>query len=492
MLAVFASGFVGDDPVGAATLEQLRSDGAAWIGVGIALLVLAGVRSGSRGGPIALDATDVHHLLLAPVSRSLVLRRPVVSVVGYGVVGAAIVGALVGSLAAQRLPGSNTAWVLAGAALFAGSVALAIGAALTTASRRIPSWLMVGLALALLAWSVAAALQPDAVPRSPLGVLGGIALWPLAAAPWSFAVLAVAAMLVLVGGAGIGGLSIEDARRRTRLVGQLRFAVTQQDLRSVLLLRRQLAAERPRSRPLPVPLPRSVRARLPVLTRDLQSIARWPLVRILRVTGLGALAGASLHAVWGGTTPMVLVAGIALYLVALDALEPLAQEIDHPTLVASYPMRRGLLMVHHLAAPSIAIAMAGVVGVATAWALDPSADTLRIGAVTLVAATGCAVGAGAISIVSEAVLDQSGEAMLPPEVAGPRVVIRTLWPPLVAVIGVTPVLAAQRADRGGGDAFAAAALVATLAWLLVLAIGAWVRYRDDLHATMQQAVRGET
>src|SRR4051794_41361499 len=38
-------------------------------------------------------------------------------------------------------------------------------------------------------------------------------------------------------------------RSRTELVGQLRFAVTLQDLRTVLVLRRQLAQERPRARP---------------------------------------------------------------------------------------------------------------------------------------------------------------------------------------------------------------------------------------------------
>ena len=47
----------------------------------------------------------------------------------------------------------------------------------------------------------------------------------------------------------VAGSSLEAAERRTELVGQLRFAVTLQDLRTVLVLRRQLAQERPRSRP---------------------------------------------------------------------------------------------------------------------------------------------------------------------------------------------------------------------------------------------------
>ena len=43
---------------------------------------------------------------------------------------------------------------------------------------------------------------------------------------------------------------MEKAQRRARLVAQLRFAVTTQDLRTAMLLRRQLAAERPRPTPL--------------------------------------------------------------------------------------------------------------------------------------------------------------------------------------------------------------------------------------------------
>lgn len=488
VLAVFASGLVGDEVVSSAAADAARRQGPAWAGLAVAVMLLAGVRSGSRGGPLALEAADVHHLLLAPLPRSVALRRPVAGVLGYGVGGAAVVGGLAGSLFAQRLPGSNRAWVLCGALFSATAVCLSLGAALLTASRRLPRAVPLVAAGALLAWSALHA--SEIVTVSPAAVVGWILFWPLDLQLWGLLGVAAAAGVAVLGVVWIGGLAIEAARARTRLVGQLRFAVTQQDLRSVLLLRRQLAAERPRSRPLLRRLPGGMARRLPVLTRDVESFLRWPTVRVVRVLVLGATAGLALRGVWSGTTPLVLVAGLAGYLAALDALEPLAQEVDHPTLMASYPVHRGLLLVHHLAAPVLLMLVVGGVGLLAAWAVAPTVEVLRIGAVTVVTGALSSVAGAAISVVSEVVLDQSGAAMLPPEVAGPRVAIRTLWPPLVAVLGTAPVLVAQRATRAGVDmarpAFLAAAAVVVLVWIVV----GWVRYRDDLHRSMREAMEG--
>ena len=52
--------------------------GPAVLGAGVALAVALGLRSGSDGGPIAIEPPDVRHLLLAPVPRRDVLARPVV------------------------------------------------------------------------------------------------------------------------------------------------------------------------------------------------------------------------------------------------------------------------------------------------------------------------------------------------------------------------------------------------------------------------------
>src|SRR4051794_18679512 len=113
------------------------------------------------------------------------------------------------------------------------------------------------------------------------------------------------------------------ATRRASLAGQLRFAATLQDIRTVIVLRRQLAQERPRTRPW-IRLKARQRARWPVWRRAWHGILRWPLARVVRLTILSAVAGACLVAAWRGTTPLIVLAGLALFVASLDAVEPLS------------------------------------------------------------------------------------------------------------------------------------------------------------------------
>ena len=57
-------------------LAHIRDHGAAILGLVVAYLVALGLRSGSRGGPLSLEAADVRVVLLAPISRRLALRAP--------------------------------------------------------------------------------------------------------------------------------------------------------------------------------------------------------------------------------------------------------------------------------------------------------------------------------------------------------------------------------------------------------------------------------
>jgi len=250
------SGAVGDEALDAGAVESVRLEGPAWVGLGLAVVVLLAVRSGSRGGPLALEAAEVHHVLLAPVDRSRALRAPVVSALSRGgAIGAATLG-LAGSLMSQRLPGDAMPW-MGPAALFGAAMALtALGAALLTAARVVPSWVPVMAASALVLWSVADVAGRG--PTAPATYAGRMVFWPLHEDGASLGLLALAIALPVAGALRIGGLAVEQARRRTDLVGQLRFAVTQQDMRSVVLLRRQLASERARRRRW-FPVPRVLR-----------------------------------------------------------------------------------------------------------------------------------------------------------------------------------------------------------------------------------------
>lgn len=487
VVTIMLSGWVGDSPVDDAAAERAAAEGPAWAGLALAVAVLLAVRSGSRGGPISLEAPDVHNLLLAPTPRTATLRRPTAGVLGYGVATGVAVVAIVGSLMSQRLPGGGAAWVGAGA-LFGGVLATAaLGSALLTCSRTTPRMVPLAVAWALLAWAVAD-VASDA-PAAPTTYAGEILFLPLASGPAGLGWVAVALLAAGAGAALIGGLSIEAARKRTMLVGQLRFAVTQQDLRTVVLLRRQLASEVPRNRPW-FRVPRAVARRFPVTARDLASVAHWPPIRLVRVLVLAVGAALAARAMWSGTTPMILVAGIATFVAALDVTEPLSQEVDHPTLTESLPVPAGRLYQRHLVAPCIAMVVAGLVALAVAYAVDPAPEVLSIGAVTLVTASGTAVAAATISIVSS-VHAGGGDLLMTPEVAGPRLVFRTAWPPLVAMSGFAPAFAASRAG-GDVESTSVALGVAVPVLVLVAIVFGWVRFRSDIHQSIAAATGGGT
>ncbi len=150
---------------------------------------------------------------------------------------------------------------------------------------------------------------------------------------------------------------------------------------------------------------------------------------------------------WSGTTPLVIAAGLAAYVAATDATEPLAQEIDHPTLTESMPLNAGTLMVRHLVEPCIVMICAGIAALAVAIAVTGEADVARIGAVTVLTASLCGVAGATISIVSSTDTGSGNDMLMTPEVAGPRLVFRTAWPPLVAIAGFLPALAASARDR---------------------------------------------
>lgn len=488
---VFLSGLVGDDRLDPEQTASLVDWLPAWIAIGVSVVLALAVRSGRRGGPVALERPDVAHLLLAPVSRSAVLRRPVSSLVIYGVGGAAIVGGLAGSLVDQRLDGPAAPWVLSGAVTGATVAAGALGAALVAGGRRVPGRLLSVVAWLLVGWSVAAVASSD-VPASPLVLVGDLFVWPEAATPLAVVAVVVAALLVVLGAAGIGGLSIESAMRRTALVGQLRFAVTQQDVRAVVLLRRQLASEHHRRRSWLPRLPRGLADRAPVVARDLASVGRWPLRRIIRVLTAALVAAFAARGVWAGTTPLLIVAGGAAYVLGLDALEPLAQEIDHPTIADSIPVLRGRLALQHLVQPVIVTAVAGTVGAAVAVGVAPSAIGWQVAAVTLLVAVPMGVAGAAITVVSDQTVDAPDAGLAQPEVAGPRLLIRLVWPPLVAVLGFVPLLVARAAVDGGRSPVMPELVVAAPFLLLAAAVAGWVRFRDDIHRTMAESMGGTT
>lgn len=479
------AGAVGDTRLDAAGLADVRAHGPAVLGLLVVVVLGVGLRSGSRGGPLALEAADVRHVLLAPVARGRVLREPAIRQVRFAVFAGAAVGAASGRFAARRFPASALEWVLVGAVFGVVVVACGIGAALVAGGRRLPRWAATTVAGVLVAWSIADVAEVG-VPASPGRALGWLALWPVDPHPVSLVGPALAVGLVGLGLAGIAGVSLEAAERRTALVGQIRFAATLQDLRTVLVLRRQLAADRPR--PKPWVRGRRVPARWPVWRRGWRGVLRFPAGRLLRMAILAGAAGVALRGVWAGTAPLVIPAGLALWLVGLDAVEPLAQEIDHPSRRESYALDQGDLLVRHLGVPGVTILVFGAVTAAVA--VIPGTGALPVGAAAATAASAAlAAGAGAVvNVVSGAPKQFDELGMLAPEVAGTRLVLRAVWPPLLAVIGTLPLLLVEAFANRDEPALPAAAWAYGAVAVTVALVGGWVRQREAIHAWWAEAL----
>jgi hypothetical protein len=480
IIVALGSGVTGDARLGPSALNQVRTHGAAAVGLAVAVAVAVALRSGGRGGPLAVEAADVTHVLLAPVDRRAALAGPAIQQLRFGAFAGGTAGAVVGLIAYRRLPGTPGAWVLWGALVGGLAAVAALGAAMAASGRRLSRYAANGLAVVVLGWS--AADLALGVTTSPFTLLGRLSLWALGFDWTALGGAVVALLLAALGLALVGGLSLEAAERRSRLVGQLRFAATVRDLRAVMLLRRQLAQERPRTRPwVRLATRPGSGTGLAVWTRGWCGILRWPARRVARLVLLGAAAGVSLRGVWAGTAPLVVVAGLALWLAALDAVEPLAQEVDNADRRDSYPRAEGWIEVRHLAVSCVVMAAVGVVGIGAALPLGQIGLVLGVGGSTLLPAVTCAVAGAAVSVVRAPPLALVGNNLMP-ELTGLRALVRELVPPVLATAGLLPVLAARAVVAHHYSPTAAAANVAVLLLFVPVAVGAWVHTRGQVAA----------
>jgi hypothetical protein len=472
-----ASSAVGDDVVSPSELQQVLAHGPGWLG-GVGAFALAlGLRSGSRGGPLALERAEVRHVLLAPVDRTSALRAPALRQLRFLAFVGILVGGITGDIASKRLPGSVVAWIATGALVGLTTVVLSVGAALVAAGIRLPRWAASLLGFSLLGLAVADGT--DVIPTSPTTVVGNLALWPVRFQITGLIPVVLAAALLVAGLALLGRTSLEAADRRSTLVGQLRFAATLQDLRTVIVLRRQLAMELPRVRPWVRVRVRGT-GRWPVFVRGLRGLLRWPAARVARLILLGAVAGLALRGAWSGTTPLVLLAGVAMFLAGLDAVEPLAQEVDHPSRRDASPMPAATIHLLHI--PMGVVAMLTTAGVAGLAAGTPGPGHLPadLAALLVVPLAMGGLGGALVSVLAGPASMSEGWSMAPPEAQGIRLAFRTAWPPGIAVIGATPVLLARSAVESGRTALDGAQPLVTVAVLLFALICGWVRVRDDI------------
>jgi hypothetical protein len=472
------SGLVGDDQISASGLDDLRRLGPAAIGIVAAVAVAVGLRSGSRGGPLGLERAEVRYVLLAPVDRRRALLAPALRQVRFAVFAGAVAGAAIGQLGARRIPDASRLTWAASMALAGVVIGLAaVAAGFVACGFRLPRWVATVLGGLLLAWAVEALVGP--VP-SPFAAVGALALWPLEFRWWSLLAIPVVLALLIAGLARLGHLSLEAAERRTALVGQLRFAVTVRDLRTVMVLRRQLVQEQHRAQPW-----FKLRGGLhhPIGRRDAHGILRVPLTRLVRMAALTVIAAVALHVAYHDTAPAALAAALALYLVGLDAVEPLAQEIDQIDRADAIPLERGIVLAHHVPASAVLLAIFAVLGGATAFALNRTTTALAVIAISALPAVWAAGAGGAISVAGEESEPTSDtNQLLPPEVAGMRLMVRSVLPVVVCCIGTLPVVGARVAATNGAAPASGAAQGAVAAALVIAGTVAWLRYREPMKA----------
>lgn len=474
-----ASSVVGDDVATAVQVRHVLADGPGWLG-GVAAFALAlGLRSGSRGGPLALERAEVRHVLLAPVDRTSALRGPALRQLRFLAFASLIVGGIAGDLASKRLPGAAAGWIATGALAGLTTVGLMTGAALVAGGIRLPRWVASLTGFALLALAVADGT--DVLAASPTSVFGDLVLWPLRFRVAGLIPVAVAAVLVAAGLALLGRASLEAAERRSTLVGQLRFAATLQDLRTVIVLRRQLAMELPRVRPWVRVRVRGT-GRWPVFVRGLRGMLRWPAARMARHVLLGVVAGLALRGAWTGTTPLVVLAGVAMFIAGLDAVEPLAQEVDHPSRRDASPLPAAAIHLLHLPMGLLSMLVTAAVAGVAAGAPGPGRLPGALAAFLVVPLAMGGLGGALVSVLAGPVSMSEGWSLAPPEAQGIRLAVRTAWPPAVAVIGAAPVLLARSAVADGRAAVAGAQPLVVASALLFGLICGWVRVRDDIAA----------
>jgi hypothetical protein len=486
---MFLSGLVGDDPLVGHEIVDVTTHTPHVVGLVAAVVVFLGLRSGAHGGPIAIEEAEVRHVLMAPIARSTALRNPAVQRLRSFVFVGAIAGGVANQLLERRLIDASAPMIMF---IVWGALAGGIMGALFVVSALLAHSFGFSQSIATACGAILVALQATVFFTSvnvagPFDFVGSVSMWWLRVHYWDLLGVVIVVALTVVAIVRVGHLSLEALARRSALVSQMKFAVTLQDLRTVVLLRRQLSQEHMRTQPW-LRLPRAMRGDV-VVIRGIRSFLRFPLRRLLRMATLSGVAGYCFVIAWNGTTPALVAAGLLLFIVGLDVVEPLSQEIDQPDRTDSFPRERGLLLTKHLIVPAVTALPFVKVGVVAAFIARPEISTLGYGTLLGLAAGAGAVAGAALNSVSGAP-DPAGSATaglaLPPEMSGMGTVIRGAFPPAITVVACLPLLAARESVANSDELLNALRALGAVALLVVL-VGGWIRQRDAIRTWYRSA-----
>lgn len=188
---------------------------------------------------------------------------------------------------------------------------------------------------------------------------------------------------------------------------------------------------------------------------------------------------------WFGTTALVVPAAVALWLGAMDLLEPLAQDTDHPDRTRSLAIDRGIVNLRLVIVPLVVMFVL-VGGSGVALVLINGSEIAMTLLPLIVPIVMCSVAGAAIAISKQPSYGGGGMSALTPEIAGLAFAWRAFMPPAIAVLGMMPLAIGHTRWLATHDLasvnqalnlpFAGALVAAT--WSLL-----WLRYEDQLRAT---------
>jgi hypothetical protein len=181
------------------------------------------------------------------------------------------------------------------------------------------------------------------------------------------------------------------------------------------------------------------------------------------------------------------VAGLALYIAGLDAVEPIAQEVDHPDRRDEYDLEAGQLHLRQLGPPVALMILVAAIGLLAAAAVTGGATrTWEIGGLVAAPAALAALGGAVVSVIKGPPPPLSPQTALMPEAAGARAMGRLLWPPIMAVVGVLPVLGARAAFDAHHAVLSGEAPIIQLVVVLISGWVAWVRWQEAAHLWIEK------
>ena len=150
---------------------------------------------------------------------------------------------------------------------------------------------------------------------------------------------------------------------------------------------------------------------------------------------------------------LIIFAGLALFVAALDFVEPFGAELDHPTLLLTYGVSIRAVLLRNLAAPIVALTGLALVGAGVVTAV--SGEHVFLIVACAVSAALAALAGSALNVALGPPTSELAMMVFSPDIYGMVLLLRQGIPPAIAIGGLAPIAVAS----ASGDVAAVAVAV---------------------------------